>query len=1543
MKFIDKLIIFIFATALMVHASAKEFKPKITLNEPDAVSQDISYFDDSSNILALRKDKLYVSFDNGAKWDKVKDTEKDTIIELQFDKFNKNRAFAFTVGSKQYFTNDKGKSWQSFNVLNDKDDKKELDSYPKVSFNAKNPNYMMFDFYTCPENEIFSNNCKRNFYYTKDGFKSNPTKLNIDSTVCKFAKSNELFNQGKDETIYCAKDKTNSFGHVLESYLVMSDDFFKSSKDLNHEYSKSGKIIDIRVEQTFIMAVVQNDKFSAKSKVTLLISKDGKTFDAADLQIEVAYGIMTFLDSSPLSLFVSVSGYTNPLHQVSLSTVYASDSSGLKFHKVIDRVQGDAIKKAQTIDGVWLANVVNEEKSDEDNDGHHSLLDLLIGGGYNKNVVSQISFDDGRNWENLKIVDDDDCPFDKGCSLHLLSPSERDGEGNFVTGPTPGILLGVGSKGKRLNKKISNMNTYISRDGGATWSMTLEEPCLFSFGDQGNVIIAVPYYGKDKTPTKSIHYSLDQGKSWQTIDLEKPFYPLLLTTTIDGTSTNFLLSGLENHLSSSNDFESSEYLYAFDFSDAFDGKTCGDKDFEDVYARVTDDKKPICMYGHREKFKRRKQESKCFVNKLFEDVKIYDEPCECKQIDFECAPGFKSLEDACVPDSKTISKMCKSQKVKEIKLPDKVLIEGNSCKMGKKDTKQFVTEHKLKCSDYNNKGDANNELIHSSVFEFEGQLRQYSYIDQGEDYTGENIIVQTSDNRAYASRDGGIEFVKIPVYEEITAYYTGLIPGQIVLLTDSEDIFVSVDAGNSYVKYKAPSTPSEQARKLISFNKDDVNQFIWYASEGCSDPFSSDCKLVAYITKNGGDSFEKLRENVRVCDFVSPYLTTSDNLIYCEVVDQKSKKVNLVSSQNYFEKEDKLYEDIAGYALIGNFVVVARLNKDDLSLKALVTVDGSTFADADFPHDLHVDAQQAYTILDAQSKAIFMHITTKNQEDHEYGAILKSNSNGTSYVLSLDHVNRNSVGYVDYDRIDGIEGLIIANTVKNFDTDKDKKLKTQISHNDGGEWNYLVPPSVDSKGKSYKCNGKSLEDCSLNLHGFTERADYRDTYSSSSAVGLMMGIGNVGSSLGKMEDGSTFLSNDGGITWREIRKGIHMWEYGDRGSILVIIESGKVTKKLSYSLDEGNSWKDYEFSEKEIQVMDIATVPSDNSRKFLVFGHSPDSEKTNAFSIDFTDIHSRQCQLDLDNPDNDDFEYWSPKHPKAVDNCLFGHEAKYLRRAEGHDDCFIGAAPLADGFKITRNCSCTRKDYECDYNYYRDFDETCKLVKGLSPSDHQKDMCKNDVFQYFEPTGYRRIPLSTCVGGKQFDSFDAKPCPGKQSEFNKYYGREIGGGLLLLIIGVPLIIFFLATWFVYDRGIRRNGGFKQFGQIRLDDDDFDFHPIENNQVDKVVNQIVKGGIFAAATVVATVKTLQKMDKAMINKLTSVIFKGRAGRRNYVLVPNIDEEEEELFGNFHDNYEEELEEGGENFQSNFEDNRDDSIHEDESRNVEADARLFDIDD
>ncbi len=152
------------------------------------------------------------------------------------------------------------------------------------------------------------------------------------------------------------------------------------------------------------------------------------------------------------------------------------------------------------------------------------------------------------------------------------------------------------------------------------------------------------------------------------------------------------------------------------------------------------------------------------------------------------------------------------------------------------------------------------------------------------------------------------------------------------------------------------------------------------------------------------------------------------------------------------------------------------------------------------------------------------------------------------------------------------------------------------------------------------------QSCALHIHGYTERKDAKATYSSPSAIGLMLAVGNVGEELAPYVDSDTFLTRDGGLTWEEIHKDAHLWEFGDSGSILIIANDEGPTDHVTYSTDEGLSWSEYVFNDM-LRVQSIQTVPSDTSRRFMLIGNRPGNDAKSVIAhLDFSSVSNRKCE-----------------------------------------------------------------------------------------------------------------------------------------------------------------------------------------------------------------------------------------------------------------------------------------------------------------------------
>ncbi|CRK28018.1 hypothetical protein BN1708_015063 [Verticillium longisporum] len=277
----------------------------------------------------------------------------------------------------------------------------------------------------------------------------------------------------------------------------------------------------------------------------------------------------------------------------------------------------------------------------------------------------------------------------------------------------------------------------------------------------------------------------------------------------------------------------------------------------------------------------------------------------------------------------------------------------------------------------------------------------------------------------------------------------------------------------------------------------------------------------------------------------------------------------------------------------------------------------------------------------------------------------------------------------------GSDGMSSTNhTFDAADKKGNKILRTEISHNDGSQWAYLPPPKVDVNGKAYGCSSTyGDEKCALHLHHYTERLDKKKTFSAASVAGLMFGYGNIGSSLGPIEEADTFMTTDAGITWKSVKKGAWTWQYGDQGSIVVLVprstedEKAK-TKSISYTTNEGKDWKDFEFSQEEVTILDITSIRTGSSRNFLLWCRSSDG-KTFSVNLDFTGLTDRPCV----NPESGDSDYylWSPTHPLQDNECLFGHVSKYLRKKTDRN-CYNDHR--IEHLYAISNCTCTRADYE---------------------------------------------------------------------------------------------------------------------------------------------------------------------------------------------------------------------------------------------------------
>ncbi|KAF7535712.1 hypothetical protein G7Z17_g13159 [Cylindrodendrum hubeiense] len=1406
------LLLSLFSTAVL----AKQDTPGLSVTPLEHPPVNINYFEDSDVIIFhnVEERSIYRSDNAGAGWGPVGGIPEGVAALLVMHPFESKTAFVLTTDSKHYKTTDQGKSWTEF-----KSGSLPSAFQPEILvFHAGDPNRIIFNGMNC--DGIF---CDEEATYTLDGFKS-VKQLRPSTAGCWWAKSTEGFTTGQKDldesrTMCIIADQLSFFKE--DQRLYISDSFF-SLKDgtyqqfepnMNTNKGVSG-VVNLATVKKFILVATTSPN---SDEMALYVTDDTlrwhramfPTDDSHDHSHQINQEAYTVLESTDYSLQVDVmtSHPSNPM-----GVIFTSNSNGTFFTENVPYTNRNTrghvdFEKISGIQGIFLVNVVENGKEVDEK-------------GAEKIVVTKMTFDDGRTFEAIKSGKD---------TIHLHSVTQLDNVGRIYSSPAPGLIMGNGNTGKSLSS-FEDSNLFVSDDAGVTWTKALDGPHKYEFGDSGSILIAI----KDTTKedVKEFSYSLNHGEKWEPVPLPDglAIKPDLLTTTQDSTSPKFLLLGEKDR---------TYYLISIDFSTLGKSK-CGKKDMEDWFARVDDDGKPTCVMGHKQTYDRRKKAADCFVNSDFKDPVSKTEDCECTDADFECDYNFQRD-----PEDQGVCKQAgpipipegsceKGAEGKFMGSSGWRLIPGNTCKRKKGSQKDDETERS--CSDGGGSGGsggdddktpgapASGEVGHKKV-EFGSEFNDFQkfYLDRGDSSAGtdETVIVRpinTGDMKVdhlWRTTDHGKTWKPILEKEKIMGIYPHDYYKDVIFFTTSDEtVIYTIDRGQSFHNFKAPSKVSSKHHPL-NFHPDKKDWIVWVGETCDNVSGNKECFIEASISTDRGDNWRTMLRYVERCEFTghSAYKFRPLKQIVCLAKQKENNDApNTIASSDDFFDEDKTFFNgsIINFATMSEFILIAE-DTGNGELQALASLDGKHFEAARYPFNFHDTHETSYTVLDSSYHAVNLFIATKTTKDRELGSIIKSNSNGTSYVLSASNINSNSEGYVDFEKVAGLEGVSLINVVSNPDKKDAKELQTLISHNDGGEWGFLAPPQKDADGKSYKCSSSNGDKkCALHLHNYSERDDKRKTFAASTAVGLIFGVGNVGSKLAEIKDSDTFMTTDGGITWKNVKKGHWTWQYGDQGGVIVLVQrathgNGAKTKIVSYSTDEGKTWTDYKFSDDEVTVLDITTVQTGASRNFILWC-KPDKGKLFSVNLDFTGLADKACEYDEES--ESDYYLWSPKHPFQDNDCVFGHVATYLRKRTDRK-CYNkqNLQRLHD----YSNCKCARTDYECAYNYELDNHGQCGLVAGFEPLSGQ-EWCKQNSNEttWFEPTGYRRLPMTTCDGGKEWDKTSTEhPCDGYEDEFEKKH--RTSGWVIFFSIVVPFCLAGAVGWYVYSNWNT------SFGQIRLGD------------------------------------------------------------------------------------------------------------------------------
>ncbi|KAF8527216.1 Oligoxyloglucan reducing end-specific cellobiohydrolase [Gautieria morchelliformis] len=1356
---------------------------------------DLTYFEDSSTVVYhdVMAGDVWISDDEGKNWRQVADVPTGQAMMFFAHPFARDTAFILTKDETHYRTTDFGKTWQSFNVPASP----ALVSDP-LSFHSQQNNTILYQGMVCEKDGWWGGNvCHDETFYTTDAFTSPAKPLLAPTRSCRFAHSSKDFkHSAHSDLVFCVAWDSNS---SRSSKLFSSTDFFANDKrvvNLPGGNRDSDGVVALAIVSKFAVAAVKDLSPGNGDEMFLYVSIDAETWakgrfpHASSSQLrENAY---TIVESTIHSLAVDVL-----LHPKSaIGTLFVSNSNGTNFVESLQNTNRNFAgfvdyENIYGVEGVGLANVVDNAVE-------------VDGRNAERIIKSYATFDDGSNWAPIPAPDssgDIDCDRNhpSKCSLHLHSVTSPHNFGRVFSSPAPGFVLGVGTIGNHL-LPYDQCDTFLSTDAGLSWRMVHKDAHKYEFGDQGSVMVIV----NDEEAVDHVSYSYDSGKTWQDLNLDVKIRARVLTTVPDSTSQKFLLVGTL-HKSEHNGDNRPHAAVFLDFA-PLRKEQCTQDQFEKWYARAAKDKE--CLMGHKQWYNRKKPDANCYIGNKFTDPEEHEDNCPCDEDDYECDFNFIREGDDCVPQGPEPipTGVCEDPSPGKTYLGSSGyrLIPGNTCDQSRGPQKDKPI--RKDCS----KAQLPPGEISHQTFEFPGQIVQHEYFKESK-----TILVRLRDGTVWQSSNEGYTWRNpLPDQRFLAFYMHRYSPDRAYLITNSDQLYVTINTGQSWELTQVNHPANTLGIPVMSFHPQESDWIIWIGgTPGCSD-YQADCHTEAAYTTNNGRSWASIESYVKNCAWGRDTdLKIDSQLVICESYRDKKGSQALFTQANplelwigshFYREKRKLFDSVVGFTKFSEYLIVAELQIERMALDLQVSLDGRTFASGLFPPSMRPD-NHAYTVLESSTDSVFLHLTMSDRQGAEFGNILKSNSNGTFYGVSIEHVNRNPYGYVDFEKMIGLDGIALVNVLSNPEDAPltgHKTLQSRITHNDGGTWKPLTPPKVDANKQKYSCTSSA---CALQVHGYTERWDPRATYSTPSVPGLLLAVGNVGEQLAPYTESDTFLSRDAGFTWEEVHKGAHLWEFGDSGSILVMTNDEEPTDYVLFSTDEGLTWNDYTFGQK-MRVKSIVTVPADTSRKFILFGYNPLDQKSSlAVHVDFSALTRKQCEraigrtLVMHNSEDDDFELWSPSEERE-ERCLFGRQTLYHRRIRDRD-CYVGEQ-IKQEVTLVQNCTCAATDFECEFNYVRDANGNCVLGAGLSPLPSDDYGCRLGDDFWYERTAYRKIPYSSCTGGNRPDRGEAHICPGP---------RAHGFGFWFSVLIVPFAVCGLVGWWYTKKsGLAR-------GTIRLPD------------------------------------------------------------------------------------------------------------------------------
>lgn len=218
-------------------------------------------------------------------------------------------------------------------------------------------------------------------------------------------------------------------------------------------------------------------------------------------------------------------------------------------------------------------------------------------------------------------------------------------------------------------------------------------------------------------------------------------------------------------------------------------------------------------------------------------------------------------------------------------------------------------------------------------------------------------------------------------------------------------------------------------------------------------------------------------------------------------------KIDFVYSDDFFQTTKVAVQKGNKFVLTPRYLFVAILLDEETQEIGLVVANSKDerYLFNEIMINIKTMSSRSYIFLDTAENSVFVHFNQFGTYS-SFGNIYSSGGYGERYGLSLEYNVRNKDNQCDFETIQGLEGIYIANVFdkqyleSNFDDIRheimtmqdnvsqedfkqgnffynnawilkslENRIETKITFNKGGSWHRLVPPSVGYNNRTINC------------------------------------------------------------------------------------------------------------------------------------------------------------------------------------------------------------------------------------------------------------------------------------------------------------------------------------------------------------------------------------------------------------------------------------------------------------------------------------------